>query len=225
MRQKTHCRQQNAIHCVNANYLCRWVEEDEWLSIELLVNQQTKNTHHGGTALVELLGAKVVLGLLAISSNESYWERGGREVSRVGALSLLPSGEFQNTAEGKDLEKTSGGYLENGGMSGWDIGEGKVLRAGDEARKADARPGGQVSKEGKLADTSVLDLNTTEAVEAVLVSILEEAKRIEESKRRLNTKFALESHVEGGGGSLLGNRGEGGGRAGKEGRDGELHLD
>ena len=47
----------------------------------------------------------------------------------------------------------------------------------------------------------------------------------EETKRSLNTEFALEGHVEGGGRSLLGNRGEGGSRAGKDGSDGELHLD
>ena len=47
----------------------------------------------------------------------------------------------------------------------------------------------------------------------------------EETKRSLNTEFALEGHVEGGGRSLLGNRGEGGSRAGKEGSDGELHFD
>ena len=128
--------------------------------------------------MVQLLGAKVILRLLGISTNESYWERRGGEISRVGALRLLPSGKFQNSAEGKDLEKSSGRNLENGSMPGWDISEGKVLRAGDESRKADARPGGQVSKEGKLADTSVLDLNSAEAVEAVLVSILEKTKRI-----------------------------------------------
>ena len=140
--------------------------------------QQSKNTHHGSAALVQLLRAEVVLGFLAVSSNEPYRERRGGEVARVGALGLLPSGKLKNTAEGKDLQKSSGGYLEYGSMSGRDVGEGKVLRARDEAWKTDARPGGQVSKEGKLADASVLDLNTTEAVEAVLVGILQQAKRI-----------------------------------------------
>jgi len=140
------------------------------------VNQKTKNTHHSGTALVELLRMEFILGLFGVSTNEAYREGRGREVSRVGALSLLPSSVLQDTAEGEDLKKTSGGYLENGGVSRRDVSEGKVLGAGDEARKVDARPGGQVSKEGKLADASVLDLNSPEAVEAVLVGIFKKAK-------------------------------------------------
>ena len=73
-----------------------------------------------------------------------------------------------------------------------------------------------LSKEGKLGDTSVLDLYVTETVETFLVSIVEKSKRIEESKRRLGTKLRLEG-VEGGGG--LGNLGrcEGGSGGGNGG--------
>jgi len=46
----------------------------------------------------------------------------------------------------------------------------------------------------------------------------------EESKRWLGSKFALEGHVQCSGGGLLGNRGKGSGRAGKDSSDGELHL-
>jgi hypothetical protein len=68
----------------------------------------------------------------------------------------------------------------------------------------------------------VLDLNVTETVESLLVGIIKKSKRIEESKRRLNSKFSLEG-VEGSGG--LGNLGrcEGGGRGGKSGGDDKLH--
>ena len=68
----------------------------------------------------------------------------------------------------------------------------------------------------------MLELNVTESVETLLIGIIKKSKRIEESKRRLDSKLSLEG-VEGSGG--LGDLGrcEGGGRGGKSGGDDKLH--
>ena len=79
-----------------------------------------------------------------------------------------------------------------------------------------------MSKDSQLGDTSVLELDVTEAVEALLVSISKHTKRIEESKRRLGTDLALET-LEGGLGGSLGSRGEGSGRGDEGGGNGGLH--
>ena len=48
----------------------------------------------------------------------------------------------------------------------------------------------------KLTDTAVLDLDVTEAVEALLVGILEETKGIEEAKRGLGTELYSEEEEQ-----------------------------
>mmetsp|Transcript_28960 Transcript_28960/g.63802 ORF Transcript_28960/g.63802 Transcript_28960/m.63802 type:complete len:93 (-) Transcript_28960:44-322(-) len=86
----------------------------------------------------------------------------------------------------------------------------------------DSGTGEDVTEEGKLGDTAVLDLDVTETVETLLVDVaVEKAEGIEESKRGLDTKFTLEG-VEGGGGLANLGRGKGGGRSGKKGGDGKL---
>jgi hypothetical protein len=83
--------------------------------------------------------------------------------------------------------------------------------------------GDDVSKESKLGDTSVLELNVTKTIEALLISVVKKAKRIEESKRRLSSKLGLESlessrGLRNLGGSKSGSRGD------KGGKESELHF-
>ncbi len=75
----------------------------------------------------------------------------------------------------------------------------------------------------KLADTAVLDLDVTEAVEALLVGILKKAEGVEEAKGGLGAELGLEGLEGGGGGTLLGG-GEGGGAGNETREEGELHL-
>ena len=75
----------------------------------------------------------------------------------------------------------------------------------------------------KLADTAVLELDVTEALETLLVGVGEEAERIEETKRGLDTELVLEGRESGGGGTLL-SGGEGGGAGDKAGEESELHF-
>jgi hypothetical protein len=59
----------------------------------------------------------------------------------------------------------------------------------------DSGAGDDLAEEGKLGDTSVLDLDV--AVEAILVGTAELAEGIEEVKRSLGTELVFESHVGG----------------------------
>ena len=93
----------------------------------------------------------------------------------------------------------------------------------DVSGEVDSGAGDDLTQEGKLSDTSVLDLNVTETVEALLGAVSgEHAEGIEESKRGLGTELILEG-VEGGGGLANLGRGEGGGRGDGSGEDDGLH--
>jgi hypothetical protein len=96
---------------------------------------------------------------------------------------LLPSGKFENTAEGKHLKGACNRNGETSIPSSRDVREFGSIQ-GDVARETDASSRYQISNNTKLADTAVLDLNTTEAVELFLVAIGNKAKGIKEAKWR-----------------------------------------
>merc|ERR1719251_790941 len=187
-------------------------------SSKLLMNHKSKDSHHGGTSVVELNSTLGELGLL-IEGVPSEVKRSVTEVTGELSLSgnILHDEELEGSDEGNDLEKSGLGDGVDGGPSVGDGVEGGSSGV-DVTRKVDSSTGDDVSEEGKLGNTSVLDLDVTEAVEALLVGIIKESEGIEESKRRLDSELRLEG-VEGGGG--LGNLGgsEGGGRGGKSGED------
>jgi hypothetical protein len=96
----------------------------------------------------------------------------------------------------------------------------------DVSGKVDSGAGGDLAKEGKHTDTSVLDLDVTKAVEAFFLNIsIEKSEGIEESERSLGTELVLEGRSQSGGGSLLHGRGESSGRSQEGCEDGELHFD
>jgi hypothetical protein len=59
---------------------CLQFEEDERLSVQLLVDHAGKDAHHSGTALVELLGAEFVLFLIRLVTEESNGNHGSTKV-------------------------------------------------------------------------------------------------------------------------------------------------
>jgi hypothetical protein len=97
--------------------------------------------------------------------------------------------------------------------------------AGNGTGKVDSGSVDEVSNNSKHTDTSVLDLNITEAVELLLVSIGDKAKGIKESKWGLSSELVLERHAQSRGAGLLLGRGKGGSRGNKGGEDSGLHLD
>jgi hypothetical protein len=189
---------------------------------ELLVNHQSKNTHHGGTAIVQLNSTLGELGLL-IKGVPSKVKSSITEVTDELALSshILHHGKLEEANKGQDLKSASNRHLERASPSLTNVRElGSVVR--DVTRKTNTRAGGDLSKEGQLADTPVLQLNVTEAVESLLVGTIKESKGIEEAERRLSAELVFEGGE--GGGSLAGLGWGKGGSAGDEGgNNGRLH--
>ena len=186
------------------------------------MNHEAQHSHLCGTALVELYGTLVELLLLSVVTDPSDREGRGREVSWEGGFVLLPSGELKKTAEGEDLEGTSHRGLEASGPATGDVGElGSVKR--NVSWEANSSSGDEVSDNTKHADTAMLDLDVTKAVELFLVTVGNEAKGIKESERRLGTELVFEGHVEGRGGLASLGRGKGSGGGDKGGKNGELH--
>jgi hypothetical protein len=233
------------------NVNCLQFEEDERLSVQLLVNHASKDAHHSGTALVELLGAECVLLFFGLVTEESNGHHGSTKVlkdderqkkkvrkvkqtaSRKWQVSVLTyTGEGVGVLDPKELEHTN---VSNnlGNASTADSGKGRESigdigelgsRKVDVSGETDTSSGDKVSEEGKLGNTSVLDLNVTKTVEGGFVATGEQAKGIEESKRGLDTELVLERHVGGdrSPGGLLG-RGKGSGGGDEGGNDNRLH--
>ena len=196
---------------------------------DLLVDHKSEDTEHGGTAVVELDGTLLKLGLLikVIPSevNVSVTEVTDVLVSSSG--NITHEGALKDSNEGNDLNKSGSGDGVGPEESGNTVGEGVEGVSGvvDGSGKVDSGTGHNLSKEGKLSNTSVLDLNVTETVEALLGAVSgEHAEGIEESKRRLGSKFVLEG-IEGGGGLGYLGWGKGGGAGDEGGNDGRLHFD
>mmetsp|Transcript_2541 Transcript_2541/g.4861 ORF Transcript_2541/g.4861 Transcript_2541/m.4861 type:complete len:97 (-) Transcript_2541:146-436(-) len=88
----------------------------------------------------------------------------------------------------------------------------------------DSSTSDNVSEEGKLTDTAVLDLSVTEFVETLLGSIAEEVEGVKESDGRLYTELRLERRQSNGRGCLLRSRRESRGRTGKKRCEEEFHF-
>jgi hypothetical protein len=188
----------------------------------LLVNHKSKHSHHSGTSVVKLDGTFLKLGRL-IQLIPSEINEAVTEVTNELVLSgnILHDEKLKESDEEKDLKGSVSRNLEGASPSLSDIRELGSIE-GDISRKTNSGTGGDLSEEGKLADTSVLELNETETVETALTSFIEQSQRIEEAKRGLGTELVLEG-VKGGGGLAGLGRGESGGRGGKGGEDGSLH--
>jgi len=181
-----------------------------------LVNHKSKDSHHGGTAVVQLNSSLEGLGFLikAVPSeiNVSVTEVTNELVS--GSLNVTHDGNLQDTDEGNDLDQTGGGDGVGADDGSNTVGvrcEG-VTRVVNGSWKVDSSAGDDLSQEGKHADTSVLDLDVSEAVESVLIGSVQQTKGIPKTKRGLDTKDFIEvRHGDRGGlGGLLG-RSESGG--------------
>ncbi|EJK46847.1 hypothetical protein THAOC_34469 [Thalassiosira oceanica] len=222
----------------------------------LLVDHKSKDTEHGGTAVVELDGTLLELGLLvklipaevdvAVAEVSDELVSGSRNITHEAALEEANQGDDLNEASGRD-----GVRADEGGDTVGERVEG-VSGVVDVSAKVESATGGDLSKEGKHSDTSVLDLDcekererrenalarekerwivpcnvnpltVTEAVESLLGAVaVQHTKRIVESKRRLGTELILEGVELSGGLAGLG-RGKGGGGA-DEGEGGDrLH--
>lgn len=190
------------------------VEEDERLSVELLVHKHTEDTHHSGTAIVKLLSPEVdFVSLRSGKFSESDREFGSGEVSREGSLLLLPGG-LKEPSDSENGEEIDGINLEDRFMSGREV---------FATRESGSRPGGGISPSSQHSNASVLELNITETVEAGLVAVGDVSKGIPAAELGAGgTDFVFES-IKGGGGFPSLGRGERRSGAEEGSEEGELH--
>jgi hypothetical protein len=191
------------------------------------MDHQTKDTELGGTAVVQFNSTLLQLGFL-IESVPAEVDVSVAEVTNEFVASIgdrLHEGAFKDTNEGDDLHNTGGGDRVGAEDSGNTVGVRAEGMAGvvNVAWKVDSGTGGDLTKEGKHADTSMLDFDVSEAVEAFLGFTAQLAEGIEEAKGSLGTEFVLEGHLEGGLGCGGGSRGKGGGAGEKGGDNGKFH--
>ena len=96
---------------------------------------------------------------------------------------VLHDEELEGTNEANDLDKTERGN----GIGPKDSGEAIGIRIEtvavqvNVAIEVDASAGDDLTKESKLADTAVLELDVTETLETFLIDIIKHAKRIPET--------------------------------------------
>ena len=190
----------------------------------MFVNHKSKDSHHGGTSVVELDSTLLQLGLL-IEVVPSEVKGSVSEISREFTLSgdILHDEQFKESNEGDDLvNSSSGDTIGTDGGPSVRVGVEAVSGLIDGSRKVESGTGDDVSEESQHTNTSVLDLNVSKTIESVLVSVGNKSKRIEKTERRLGTKSIFESAQGGAGGLLLG-RGESSGGGDEGGKDGGLH--
>jgi hypothetical protein len=209
---------------MHSDVMVRRLVGEEVLNIsKLVMDHECEETHLGSTSLVQLNGT---LGHLGFSIEGVPAEVKGTiaEVTNMlvsGSWDVLHYGKFQEANEGQHLEGTGNGDSEGGIPAISKVGE-LGARVVNVTWKVDSSSIDEVSNNSKHANAAMLDLNISEAVELLLVTIGNEAKGIKKSKGSLGTKFTLEGHVGGNrglGGVLC--RSEGGGR----GDEGSLHFD
>jgi len=152
------------------------------------VNHEAKKTHHSGTALVELNGTLLNLGLLierVPSEIDEAIAEVTNELPRLGTIGrVLHDEDLKEANEGEELEKARSGDGLEGTESSGDGVEGGA-REVDVTRETDSSSGSEVPGNAKHGNTAVLDLDIPKAVEVGLVAISDKAKGVEEAKRGL----------------------------------------
>ena len=196
---------------------------------ELVVDHEAEEAHLRGAAVVELDGALGLLGLLVegvpAEVNGTVAEI-ARELARLGAVGrVLHHEKLEEAHESEDLEGARHRHLGGASPAGLNGREGGA-RVVDVTREAHARGSGEEARHAEHANAAVLELHVPEAVEALLVGVVEEAERVPAAERRLSADLGLEGLHHGLRGHGRARRShEGGGRShGKSKDDGAEHL-
>jgi len=162
------------------------------------VDHEAKDTHHGGTPVVQLDGTLGKLGLLIkgipaeVKGSVTEVTHEFTDISTVGLV--IHDSKLKSTHEGNNLSKSSSRDGIRSVDDGPAVGRGVEGVSGviNVSGKVNSVTGDNLPKEGKLSDTAVLDLDVMKMVETVLVGIVEHAQRIEESKRGLGSELGFE---------------------------------
>ena len=140
------------------------------------MDHKGKDTHLGGTAVVELDGELLVNGL---SVPARCLQLGSLDIILASGIATLNDGNSQDSSEdGLNWEGSQGG------KPGW--GRAQVIARGEGSGKAVSSSGHQVAKDSKLGNAAVLGLDKAKAIESFLIGISKKTKRIPEAKRGLS---------------------------------------
>ena len=189
------------------------------------MDHKGEDSHLCSTSIVKLNGGFTSL----LSSAPSL---GIHVIGTVGGNRVLFLGESElnSTNKKKKLKRSTGRDGIESSKSRLYRREGNAVS--DISGKSVAGTGHEMAKDGKHSDTAVLDLknplmiehlmndavvsstklltylNISKSVESILIGVLEQVKRIPESKRSLGTELTRERHLEGITRGLLGHGGE-----------------
>ena len=158
------------------------------------MDHKSEDAHHGSTALVQFNRPLLCLPLstLLVPAKVVAVSEVTHEFRLSGNISH--NTDLQEGNESQDLKKSSGGDGVGSVDSGKSIRERVERVSGTVNISTEVNSGtrDQVSDEGELRNTSVLQLDVSQTVESLLVGIIEEAKRVPETKRSLCTELRLE---------------------------------
>mmetsp|Transcript_24947 Transcript_24947/g.71262 ORF Transcript_24947/g.71262 Transcript_24947/m.71262 type:complete len:228 (-) Transcript_24947:26-709(-) len=173
------------------------------VSWQHFMNHKTKDTHHGGAAVVQfdsplaflLFGGECVPPKVDVIIPEV-----SDELPVSG--NILHNGELQESNEEEDLEEASSGNFRESSDTSGDRSEGGTCEV-DVPRETEASSRQNVSKDSKHGNTSVLDLDVSQSVEAVFIGICQKAQGVEKSEGRLGADFIFKGSEAGRGTRLL----------------------
>mmetsp|Transcript_24927 Transcript_24927/g.52918 ORF Transcript_24927/g.52918 Transcript_24927/m.52918 type:complete len:253 (+) Transcript_24927:55-813(+) len=188
------------------------------LSSELFNDHVSKDSHHGGTSVVQF---NIKLAGLFFRVFDITSEPSNSVVSVV--LGSRHPCEFDKSDEEEDLGKSSRRDGGNSGHSSWDVRELKIGRRGKVSIEDDVVVVDNGSDNGSHGNTSVLALDGTTTFEGLWLSV-QPSKRIEDSKRLGDSKLKLAYLKSRRGLGLLG-RGKGGRSGDDGGEDSRFHFD
>ena len=160
--------------------------DDVRIVVQLLMNHQGEYSHLSSTAVVQF-DRKLSLESRLIPTACFY-------LSILNLLLTRVETELDEANEGDDLSGTSGRNHVKCLQSRRDIS--KLGPKGNLSRQANARGRDEVAKDSKHRNAAMLSLNVAQTVEALLISIVEQPKRIPESERSLCTDFRLKTHSD-----------------------------
>mmetsp|Transcript_22099 Transcript_22099/g.24826 ORF Transcript_22099/g.24826 Transcript_22099/m.24826 type:complete len:211 (-) Transcript_22099:21-653(-) len=196
--------QLNGINLVEERKTC-----DEVVTVVSgIVTDEFGEGKHGKTSVLKLL--KLTLG-----------EFFGLEVGLSGGEISKVSLGVDNSDSSDDLDPSE----ERNSIDGIKtIGDVSVRDSGGDISSPTPDFRGDVSDDGKLGNTAVLELSSAVLVELFLVNSAGKTERIPEAGRGDGSEFVgVLTDTESGGTGLGGSRGKGSGGAGKKGGDSELH--
>ena len=171
-----------------------------------VVTDELKEGKHGKTSVLKLSGLTLGKDIIGQVKNSG---RGGE-----------PSVGLNASNEGDDLHPSKEGDGVNSGDTVGDVAGAQTI--GGEVISETVGLRGDVSEDGKLGDTSVLELSKTVGIEGLLGDTVRKTGGVPESNGGKGTDLSLES-VEGGSGLGHRDRGKGGGGASHGSEDSDLH--